>query len=183
MIIVHTPADGEVERFDFRSIRTSEASIITRLLSADLSWQQVKARAGDGDPDILRAAAFVIKKRTNPSLRIDDFDPVADELQAKMDHKEIDVWAELATERLATFDGPIEAAEPALNVVLDDADDIDYAKATIQRVLAGKFPAAPSVAKNGSPESKRGRSNGSAASTSASSPTSSTSTPLASTTS
>ena len=181
MIIVHTPADGAVERFDVRSIRTSEASIITRMVAADLSWAQVKARAGDGDPDVMRTVAFVIKKRTAPSLRIDDFDPVADELQAKMDHKEIDLWAEIAAERLATFDGPVEAARPALSVILDDADDTAYAEAVIERVLAGKFPAAPETA--ASDESTSGPSTVSEPSTSGSSPTSFTSTPLDSTTS
>ena len=175
MIIVHTPADGEVERFDFRSVRTSEASIITRLMSDDVSWPQVKARVNDNDPDALRAVAFVIKKRSNPSLRIDDFDPVADELASKMDHRDVDVWAQIAAEKLAPFNGSAEAARLALNVVLDEADDVDYAQATIERLLAGKFPAALGET-NDSHESSTGESISSEPSTSASSPTSSTST-------
>ncbi|MER6098337.1 hypothetical protein ABT154_21265 [Streptomyces sp. NPDC001728] len=183
MIIVHTPTDAEIERFDVRSIRTSEASIITRLVSADLSWQQVKARAGDGDPDALRSIAFVLKKRSEPSLRIDDFDPVADDLQVKLDHKEIDTWAEIAAERLATFDGPIEAARPALAVVLDDADDPAYAEAHIERILAGKFPPAPDETTSGGDPSTSDPSTSSEPAISVSSPTSSTSTAPDSTTS
>ncbi|MFD5370824.1 hypothetical protein [Streptomyces sp. NPDC127103] len=183
MIIVHTPEGGETERFDIRTIRTSEASIITRLIASDLSWPQIKARAGDGDPDALRTIAFVIKKRTAPSLRVEDFDPIADELQVKMDHKEIDVWAELAAERLGPFDGPIEAARPALSVILDDADDTAYAEATIERLLAGKFPAAPEETDSGSDPSRSEPSTASEPSTSDASRTSSTSTAPDSTTS
>ncbi|TXS20204.1 hypothetical protein EAO70_09330 [Streptomyces sp. adm13(2018)] len=182
MIIVHTPEGGEVERFDVRSVRTSEASIITRLISGDLSWAQVKARVEDGDPEVMCAVAFVIKKRSEPALRIDDFDPVADELQAKWDHKEIDIWAQIAAERLTTFDGPVEAARPALAMVLDAADDRDYAEVVIERVLAGKFPPAPDETTSGGGKSKNAASTAFEPSTSGSSPTSSTSTEADSTT-
>ncbi|MDV5147177.1 hypothetical protein R1T08_24120 [Streptomyces sp. SBC-4] len=152
MIILHTPADGgEAERFDFRSIRTSEASIITSLVSADLTWQQVKARLHDDDPDVMRVIAYVIKKRSQPSLRIGDFDPAVAELVVKLDRKEIDEWAEIAAERIATFDGPAEIVEMSLQTILDEADDVDYAKATIQRLLAGKSAAAPNAASSESP--------------------------------
>ncbi|MBD0707396.1 MULTISPECIES: hypothetical protein [unclassified Streptomyces] len=174
MIIVHTPADGTVERYDVRSVRTSEASIITRLVAADLSWPQIKARAADSDPEAMRAIAFVIRKRSQPSLRLDDFDPVADELESLMDHQEIDTWAEIAAGQLAAFDGPVEAARPALAQILDQAADTDYAQAVIDRLLAGKFPAAPDESPTDSPTP--GPSLSSAPSTSASSPTSSTST-------
>ncbi|MGW1252530.1 hypothetical protein [Streptomyces sp. NPDC002535] len=183
MIIVHTPDGGEVERFDVRSIRTSEASIITRLITADLSWQQIKARAGDSDPDALRAIAFVIKKRTAPSLRVEDFDPLADELQSKLDHKEIDTWAEIAAERLATFEGPVEAARPALAVILDEADDTAYAEGVIERILAGKFPAAPEETTSGGDQSMSAPSTSAEPTISGSLPTSSTSTEDDSTTS
>ncbi|MEU3426591.1 hypothetical protein [Streptomyces gardneri] len=182
MIIVHTPADGDVERFDFRSVRTSEASIITSLVSADLSWQQVKARLHEDDPDVMRVIAFVIKKRSNPSLRIGDFDPAVDELAVKLDRKEIDGWAELAAERIGGFDGPAEMAELALGTILDEADDVDYARATIQRLLAGKFPAAPDGAKDSNSGPTTGESTSSGPSISDSSPTSSTLTEADSTT-
>lgn len=184
MIIVHTPADGEAEaeRFDFRSVRTSEASIITSLVSAELTWQQVKARLHEDDPDVMRVIAYVIKKRSNPSLRIVDFDPAVDELAVKLDRKEIDDWAAIAAERIATFDGPSEMAELALGTILDEADDVDYARATIQRLLAGKFPAAPDGAKTDSSASSIGESTSSEPSTSGSLPTSSTSTVADSTT-
>lgn len=182
MIIVHTPADGEAERFDFRSVRTSEASIITSMVTADLSWQQVKQRLHEDDPDVLRVIAFVLKKRSNPSLRINDFDPAVDDLAVKLDRKEVDGWAELAAERLADFDGPREMAELALGTILDEADDVDYARATIQRLLAGKFPAAPDAAPTGSDQSTPEESTSSEASTWDSSPTSSTSTEADSTT-
>ncbi|MFC9700932.1 hypothetical protein ACFTWD_09600 [Streptomyces sp. NPDC056943] len=184
MIIVHTPADGgEVERFDFRSVRTSEASTITSLMSEDLTWQQVKARLGDDDPEAMRVIAFVIKKRSAPELRIADFDPAVADLAVKLDRKEVGEWAEVAAERIAeNRDLPAEVVEVSLATILDEADDIDHAKETIQRLLAGKSAAAPDAAKPDNSASTTEESTGSEPSTSDSSPTSSTSTEPASTT-
>ena len=182
MIIVHSPADGEVERFDFRTVRTSEASIITGLVSADLTWQQVKQRLADDDPDVLRVIAFVIKKRSNPSLRIADFDPPVVEFAVKLDRREVEEWAEVAAERIAGTDLPPEVIEVSLSTILDEADDLDHARATIQRLLAGKSAAAPDAAPSNSGPSTTEESTSSEASTSGSSPTSSTSTETDSTT-
>ncbi|RSS59782.1 hypothetical protein [Streptomyces sp. WAC01280] len=182
MLIVHSPADGEVERFDFRSVRTSEASIITGLVSADLNWQQVKQRLADEDPDVLRAVAFVIKKRSHPSLRIADFDPLVGELGVRLDRKEVEEWAEIAAERIAETELPAEVIEMSLSTILDEADDTDHARETIQRLLAGKSAAAPAAATPVSDPSTTEESTSSAASTSDSSPTSSTSTEAGSTT-
>ncbi|MGW1246917.1 hypothetical protein [Streptomyces sp. NPDC002535] len=183
MIIVHTPSDGPVERFDFRSVRTSEASAITSLMSDDLTWQQVKARLGDDDPEAMRVIAFVIKKRAAPDLRIADFDPAVADLAVKLDRKEVGEWAEVAAERIAeNRDLPAEVIEVSLATILDEADDIDHAKETIQRLLAGKSAAAPAAAPPVSDLSTTEESTSSAASTSDSSPTSSTSTGEPSTT-
>ncbi|MFI8254077.1 hypothetical protein [Streptomyces filamentosus] len=182
MIIVHTPEDGSpVERFDCRSIRTSEASVITSLVTDDLTWQQVKDRLHEDDPDVLRVIAYVIKKRSQPSLRINDFDPPVDALKTKLDRREIETWADLAAEKVATFDGPPEVMELSLSPILDAADDVDHAKAMLQKVLAGKSPAAPAAPPApASPTTEESTS--SEPSTSGSSPTSSTSTDEPSTT-
>ncbi|MBX9425425.1 hypothetical protein [Streptomyces lateritius] len=182
MLIVHNPADGEVERFDFRSVRTSEASIITGLVAADLTWQQVKQRLADDDPDVMRAVAFVIKKRTHPSLRIADFDPLVGELVVRLDRKEVEEWAEVAADNIAKSDLPPEVIEVGLTPILDEADDVEHARETIQRLLAGKSAAAPDAASSDSLPSTAEESTNSAASTSDSSRTSSTSTAMASTT-
>ncbi|MFB7832004.1 hypothetical protein [Streptomyces sp. NPDC056056] len=181
MIIVHTPSDGPVERFDFRSVRTSEALTITGLMREDLTWQQVKARLNDDDPEVMRAVAFVIKKRADDSLRIADFDPPVDELAVKLDRKEVSEWAEVAAERIAeNSDLPAEVVEVSLATILDEADDVDHAKETIQRLLAGKSAAAHDAATSGSSASTTEESAASGPSISGSSPTSSTSTEPAS---
>ncbi|WP_406056222.1 hypothetical protein OG462_09065 [Streptomyces sp. NBC_01077] len=179
MLIVYTPADGgEVERFDHRTVRTSEASIVSR--TVDMTWKQVKERLADDDPDAMRGVAWVIKKRSQPTLRYGDFDPMLSELATRLDKKEIEEWAELAVEQLATSDLTPEQAEAALSVIVDQADDADHARDTIRRLVAA--PKDPAADEPAAPSDPTEESTPTEPNTSGSSPTSSTSTETPSTT-
>lgn len=175
MIIVHTPADGEVEHFDFQSVRTSEASIITSLITDTVTWQQVKERVREEDPDVLRVVAFVVKKRSNPSLRISDFDPLVDELAMRLDRREIEEWVEVAAETITSSDLRQDVVESSLSSIIDAAADTEHARAMVQRLLAGKFPPDPEATSTPSSPTPE-ESTSSEPGTSGSSPTSSTST-------
>ena len=144
MIIVHTPSDGPVEQFDIKSIRTSEATKICGLLTEPASWPQVKQRLSDDDPDTMRATAFVIKLRSEPGLRIDNFDPPVAELAVCFDRREVEEWGETAAHFAKLFEGPETQLRVELSVILDLAADRDHARTVIERVVAGKFPPAPS---------------------------------------
>ncbi|MBP2583400.1 hypothetical protein J3A78_003878 [Streptomyces sp. PvR006] len=182
MLIVHTPADGPVERYDFRTVRTSEASTITSLVTADLAWQQVRQQLRDEDPDVMRVVAFVLKKRSDESLRIADFDPLVGELAVKLDRREIEEWATIAAEKIVSVELPPAVLEASLSSILDEADDVEHARATIQKLISGKFPAGPAEPTTESSDPTPAESTSSEASSSASSPTSSTSTDEESTT-
>lgn len=179
MLIVYTPTDGGVvERFDVRSVRTSEASIVSRTL--DMTWKQVKERLADDDPDAMQGVAWVMKKRGNPSLRLADFDPLVGELAVRLDRKEIEEWAELTVAGVPDHDLSPEQMEQALAFIVDIADDPEHARDTIRRLATAPKdrgadePEAPSDLTEGSTPIEP--------STSGSSPTSSTSTATPSTT-
>lgn len=183
MIIVHTPSDGdEVEQFDFKTIRTAEASRITTLLTDKAAWPEVKRRLADDDPDVMRVVGFVLKCRTQPDLRLADFDPMVADLAVRFDHSEVDEWAAGAANLVAVYEGTVEQLEIELSVILDLAADTDYARTVIERVIAGKFPPAPSNPSTHEPIPTTEGSTSSEPGTSDSSPTSSTSTEPASAT-
>ena len=92
MIIVYTPAGGEPEHFDAKSLLVSEVSIVQRTI--DMKWPQIKEGISEDDPEAMRGVAWVFKKRSNPSLRWGDFDPGVDELISKFDKSEIVTYVE-----------------------------------------------------------------------------------------
>ncbi|MFG2747239.1 hypothetical protein ACGFY0_45310, partial [Streptomyces chartreusis] len=96
MIIVYTPADGEPEHFDARSLRVSEVAIVTR--STDQTWKEIQAGLAEEDLVAMCGVAWVIKKRAQPSLRLADFDPGVEELCTRLDRDEVERWAEATAE-------------------------------------------------------------------------------------
>ena len=172
MLIVYTPADGaETERFDVRSVRTSEASIVSR--TVDMTWKQVKERLADDDPDAMRGVAWVIKKRSQPALRYGDFDPMLSELATRLDKQEIEEWVEAAIAAAPDAGLAPDEIEQALSFIVEQADDPDHAKDTIRRLAAA--PKDPAADESPAPNDQTEESTPTAASTSDSSPTSSTS--------
>ncbi|MGQ5580914.1 hypothetical protein [Streptomyces sp. ECR3.8] len=188
MIIVYTPAGGEPEHHDASTLRVSEASIVQR--TVDMKWQEILEGLERDDLDAMRGVVWVLKKRSNPSLRFGEFDPGITEMTTRMDSKEIAAWLDNALAAV-TADGEL-SMEQVEQIILDRlpsvAVDPDYARdLVLARTRAPKDPApAPEPEEQyvpGTPDpSPTPTSSTPETATSDSSPTSSTSHPETSTT-
>ncbi|MFD9225353.1 hypothetical protein ACFWDI_36335 [Streptomyces sp. NPDC060064] len=88
MYIVYTPAGGEPEHYNARSLLVSEASIVERTI--DRKWPAIKEGLSEDDLDAMRGVAWILKKRSNPTLRFGEFDPGIEELATRLDKDEIE---------------------------------------------------------------------------------------------
>ncbi|MER6821662.1 hypothetical protein ABT316_19390 [Streptomyces cellulosae] len=126
MIIVYTPSGGEPEHYDASSLRVSEASIVQRTI--DMKWAEVQEGLERDDLDAMRGIVWVLKKRSNPSLRFGEFDPGITEMTTRMDNREISAWLDNIL-AIADEDLTVEQME---KVILDRlpsvAVDPDYAR-------------------------------------------------------
>ncbi|MEV0441803.1 hypothetical protein AB0I84_05830, partial [Streptomyces spectabilis] len=86
MIIVYTPAGGEPEQYDASTLRVSEVSIVQRTI--DMKWADIKDGLAAEDLDAMRGIIWVIKKRSQPSLRFSEFDPGITEMVTRMSIEE-----------------------------------------------------------------------------------------------
>lgn len=115
MIIVYAPDDGETHRWDLKAARilATEAEAVERV--TDLDWNTARAKVIKGSMLALRAIAWVLLKRQQPSLRYGQFDPAAGELDWQYDAderavireniaKDPDLTDEEKAEFLAAFD-------------------------------------------------------------------------------
>lgn len=156
MIIVYTPADGEPEHYDARTLLSSEASIVARTI--DMKWPQVKEGLSDDDLDAMRAVVWVLKKRHAPTLRYGDFDPGVDELTTLYDKREIEDWVDNGfTLGLANPDVTVEQIVLALGGAPTSAVDPEHARAYIEKCAAeaesgGKDSAPAEAAAEAAPE-------------------------------
>lgn len=182
MIVVYSPAGGEEQHFDARTLRVSEVSIVARTI--DQKWPQIQQGLGDEDLDVMRGVAWVIAKRTTPSLRFGDFDPGVDELLTRLDKSETEAFIANAVqaawdEKDATEERVRELVEA---YVLPAALDQEHAQLTIDKALAEAPKGEPEATAlpSGDPTSTSTKSE---PGTSDSSPTSSTSRRRRSTTS
>lgn len=132
MIIVYTPAAGEPEQYDARTLLASEASIVARTI--DMKWPQVKEGLSEDDLDALRAVVWILKKRHQPALRYGDFDPGVDELTHLFDKKEIEDWVDSGfVIGLADPDVTPEQVVRALRKAPEAAADPEHARAYIEK--------------------------------------------------
>jgi hypothetical protein len=130
VIIVYTPAGGEPEHYDVRSLKVSEVSIVSRTI--DQKWPVIKEGLGDDDLDAMRGIVWVIKKRTNPTLRFGDFDPGVDEMVTRLDKTEVENYVTQAV-AIATQD-PDVTGEQIANALRDlppNALDPEHAQRVI----------------------------------------------------
>ncbi|MEU9661932.1 hypothetical protein [Streptomyces chartreusis] len=180
MIVVYTPEDGEPEHYDATTLRVSEAAIVQR--TVDMKWQEIALGLEQDDLDAMRGIVWVIKKRSQPTLRFGDFDPIITELTTLMDNKEVAAWLDRAW--AATEGDPGVTPEKFAEIVLKElpgiSADPEYARALIaEKTAAPKEdvpePSPPAV--TAGPESPSPTSSTPETSTSGSSPTSSTSHP------
>lgn len=88
MYIVYTPKGAEPEHFDARSLLVSEVSIVSRTI--DLKWPKIKEGIAEDDPEVLRGVVWVLKKRSQPSLRFGEFDPGIEEMVTRLDKDEVE---------------------------------------------------------------------------------------------
>lgn len=88
MIIEFTPADGEARRWDLKTtaILIPEAAAVEKVCGE--RWPQVKAAALEGGAQALWAIAWVLMKRDDPTLRMTQWTPAADELSVDFDAEE-----------------------------------------------------------------------------------------------
>ncbi|MFF8659459.1 hypothetical protein [Streptomyces huasconensis] len=136
MIIVYTPAGGEAEQYDAKTLRVSEVSIVQRTI--DMKWGEIKEGLGVEDLDAMRGIVWVLKKRSTPSLRWNDFDPGVTEMVTRMDRDETRDYINNAVQ-IMTEDPEVsrEAVMAALGEVPSACIDPEYAEAQIAAVADG----------------------------------------------
>jgi hypothetical protein len=103
VIVVYTPDGGEPEHYDASSLKVSEAAIVQR--TVNMKWQEILAGLEQDDLDAMRGIVWVIKKRTQPSLRFGEFDPGVTEMTSRMDNREVGRW----------LDATLDAIDPELD--------------------------------------------------------------------
>ncbi|MFD5573975.1 hypothetical protein [Streptomyces cadmiisoli] len=138
MIITYAPEGGEPQHFDAgpRCLRASEIQIIER--TADARWAEIKEAMRMGEIHALRTVAWVLKKRTDPTLRFSDFDPWEGELRVRLDAREAEGYAQAFVAKYSA--NPEELAE-AFDELREMAHDPADAEAAIAAATAPKDPA------------------------------------------
>lgn len=136
MIIVYTPAGGEPEHYDASTLKVSEASIVQR--TVDMKWQQILEGLSEDDLDAMRGIVWVIKKRSNPTLRFGEFDPGVTEMTSRMTNDEVAAFIEpLFAQGVANPELTTEAVADMLRSrIVEAAVDPDYANDLIDRLAA-----------------------------------------------
>lgn len=134
MIIVYAPEDGEREHYNARKLKVSEGSIAQRTI--DKTFSEIRQGIEDEDPEVLRVVAWVMKKRSNPSLRFGEFDPGIEELYTRLDQQEVagQITAALA---VAAQNPDATAADirEALSALPSIAFDPEHAEAAIEEMV------------------------------------------------
>jgi hypothetical protein len=149
MIVVFTPAEGEQQQFDPVSLRVSEASIAQR--TAGMKWQDIVNGLTTDDLEAMRVIAWVCLKRSQPSLRYDDFDPGVTELSSRLDRRETELWADSALQ-LVNDDMTLDAVLDLMRAQLPAlAADPEHARAVIEaKAKNPKESEAPEAESDGS---------------------------------
>lgn len=118
MIIIYSPEGGDVHRWDLKEIRIMavEAEEVERV--TDLDWAAARAKIVKGSMLALRAVAWVLLKRSQPTLRYTQFQPAAEELDFEYNA------AERAAIRasIEADDDLTEAERAAILAEFDEAD-------------------------------------------------------------
>lgn len=88
MIIVYAPEGADAHRWDLKTVRvlSSEAEAVEKVTG--LTWAQVKKNLSEGSMTAMRAVAWILAKRDDPTLRYRGFDPAEGELDVDFDRQE-----------------------------------------------------------------------------------------------
>lgn len=158
MIVVYTPAGGEPEHYDAKTLLMSEASIVAR--TVDMKWPQVQSGLIEEDLDAMRGVAWVLKKRQQPTLRFGEFDPGVTELVTRYDKAEAEAWFDAAFNLVGTDEETtVERVATALHEAAPGAvADLEHARVYIEKCRAeaeaGKDPEPEPKAETSAPARK-----------------------------
>lgn len=121
MIIVYAPAEGDAHRWNLKEARilATEAEAVERV--TDLEWDKARAKIVKGSMLALRAVAWVLLKRTEPTLRYAQFDPAAGELGYEYDAEE----RATIRENIANDPDLSEAERAEILAAFDEAGDAE----------------------------------------------------------
>lgn len=148
MIVVYTPKDGEPEHYDVTTLVVSEASIVQR--TVDMKWGEIQKGLERDDLDAMRGIVWVLKKRSEPSLRYGDFDPGVTEMVTRMDKQEVAAWLDRTWASFGPDADPDVTPEKFAEIVLADLPDVaadpEHARALVAKKLAGPKEEAPEEA-------------------------------------
>ncbi|MFJ9318245.1 hypothetical protein [Streptomyces globisporus] len=160
MIVVYTPAGGEPEHYDAKTLLTSEASIVAR--TVDMKWPEIKNGLLDEDLDAMRGVVWVLKKRQQPTLRFGEFDPGVESMVTRYDKDETESWFDAAF-HLVGVDPETTAERVAIGLreaAPDAVADVEHALAYIEKRRAeaeshgGKGPGLEPQAEKSAPARK-----------------------------
>jgi hypothetical protein len=136
VIIIYAPEGAEEQHLDAGRLRASEIQIVERTAAG--RWADIKAAMSEGEINAMRTVAWVIKKRAEPGLRYNDFDPWEGELRVRLDAREVRAYADGIVEKYrADPDDLADAFDELRDAAFDRAD----AEAAIADVTAPKDPA------------------------------------------
>jgi hypothetical protein len=182
LIIVYTPQGGEPEQYDARTLRVSEASIVSKTVGKP--WGEIKAGLATDDLDAMRGIVWALKKRAQPALRFGDVDPGVEEMVVRLDHEEVRNWIASALAVRAqdpeVTDSDFDAAMAAMLNAAADREHAEQLLAEMVEDAKGK-EAGPARTPEAESSSLTPTSTEPEPATSGSSLTSSTSLPLIST--
>lgn len=140
MIVVYTPEGGEPQHYDASTLKVSEASIVQR--TVDMKWQDILRGLEEDDLDAMRGIVWVIRKRSEPSLRFGEFDPGVTEMTSRMSNKEMQRYIEASF--AAGDDNEDLTREQVAGIlrsrVADVAVDPEYAQGLIDKLAAEEAP-------------------------------------------
>ncbi|MFF9898504.1 hypothetical protein [Streptomyces longispororuber] len=147
MIIEYTPEGGEKEVLDAGRLRASEIQLVER--TADMTWGEVKGGLMGGNVTARRTVAWALKKRTQPGLRLAEFDPFEDELVVRLDAAEVRAYA---AEIHAEYADKPEQMQAAFDELREAAFDAEACELAIKEAQTPKGPdPAPAATASGSP--------------------------------
>lgn len=145
MIIVYAPEGGETHRWDLKEIRilATEAEAVERV--TDLEWEAARTKIVKGSMLALRAVAWVLMKRTDPSLRYAQFAPAAAELSYEYSKEEraairanVETSPDISDEERAAILAEFDEADEALDAPADeDPESVPKASADEASPTAG----------------------------------------------
>lgn len=134
MIVIYTPKGGEPQQYDASSLKVSEASIVQR--TVDMKWQAILSGLEQDDLEAMRGIVWVIRKRSEPSLRWGDFDPGVTEMTSRMDDGEMERWI---TNAVANADADLEW-ETIRTIIDRRLDEVAANPEHARTVLAAQAP-------------------------------------------